>query len=234
MSTSRTNTSAGSSLTGETRPVLNRVEKSSDVPLNAPVPTDLRWPGWACARFTSALSLGGFLFGYESGVISGIMAFTSFQGHIGEVITNEMGYPIGTELSRLKQSLIVSLFCVGAIFGAFLGSKVVDKLGRRWTSFALAMIYFLGTVVEWTSMFHSFWWAYPVGRILTGFGIGGMSGVVPMYLSESVSKDIRGLAMNMYSAFLSMGFIFAFLVSTYFCLSLYPLVIMTLLTLNVD
>ena len=81
------------------------------------------------------LSIGGFLFGYDSGIFSSTIAQPRFIEYMGKPSAAERGG-------------IVSSFTGGAIIGAASVSLIADPLGRKWTAFLGAVIACVGAVLQ--------------------------------------------------------------------------------------
>ena len=123
-------------------------------------------------------TLGSFLFGYDTGVISGALPYMymPFGAHGLEITASEEGWIGGTLL-------------VGAAVGALIGGRLSDRYGRRHNILLLAFIFAIGAIG--TALAPNIWVMYPM-RFVLGFAVGGASATVPVYLSETAPKRIRG------------------------------------------
>lgn len=155
------------------------------------------------ALFLAAVtSIGGFLFGYDIGQISGILLFSSFVDRFTQLQSD------GThQWQPIIQSLIVSLMSVGALLGAFTGGYTAEWWGRRKSMLFGVGVYILGTAIQLTAM--SAWGHYMAGRFVSGLGIGNLSGVIPMFQSECSSKEIRGAVIACYQLAITFGILSA-------------------------
>ncbi|CAG9974728.1 unnamed protein product, partial [Clonostachys byssicola] len=143
-------------------------------------------------------SIGGFIFGYVSGQISGFFLMKDFGQRFG---TPE---PDGKfSFSAARQGTIVGLLCVGALFGSLASGKMADAFGRRLTISLSAFFTCIGTAIEISSQ--SSWAQFSVGRLVTGLSIGSLSVVVPMYQSESVPASLRGVVVSSYQLLITLG-----------------------------
>ncbi len=130
-----------------------------------------------------AASIGGFLFGFDSGVISGAE----------KAIQSEFG------LSAFWHGLVVSVALVGTLFGVFAAGKPSDRFGRRPTLWAMAVLFMvsaLGCAFTPTSQSigpHALGWF----RFIGGLAIGGVSVVVPLYIVEIAPGRWRGLLVGL-------------------------------------
>lgn len=122
---------------------------------------------------SSVAALGGLLFGYDTGVISGALLFLrdSFA------------------LTTVTQEIAVSSVLVGAIIGALVAGRVNDALGRRSTLIILSVIFTLGALLTALSPNLVF---FIVCRTIVGLGIGAAASVVPVYISEMSPPHLRG------------------------------------------
>lgn len=138
-------------------------------------------------------ALGGILFGYDLGVIAGIL----------------VEFPKSWHLTGLDKGIITASLSVGAIFGALVAAQLNTRFGRRRTIMAAAVIVMLGTVVCILSPGAD---AVTVGRLVLGVGIGCSSATVPTYLSELAPARLRGAMAGLNQIFIVSGILIAFLV----------------------
>ncbi|CAN9121280.1 unnamed protein product [Alternaria alternata] len=146
-------------------------------------------------------SIGGFMFGYESGQISGFLEMDDFKQRFGE----------NAEFSATRSGAIVGLLAVGTLFGCLGSAPLADTFGRRLTISGSAFFYIAGVIIEITSK--DVWVQFAMGRLTAGLGIGALSTVVPMYQSESIPKRIRGATVSSYQLFITLGIWTAYMVN---------------------
>src|SRR6201986_3681066 len=118
--------------------------------------------------------LGGLLFGYDTGVVSGALLF----------LKKDFG-----GLSSFQQELVTSLLLVGAVIGALAAGRVSDWIGRRPTVLITALVFIVGVLLA------AFTPTYPtllVARIIIGLAVGSASMIVPLYIGEIVPPRVRG------------------------------------------
>jgi MFS family permease len=113
----------------------------------------------------SLIEFGGFLFGYDSGIISSTIVQPYFEAYMGTPTSSQTGG-------------IVSSFTGGAIPGALSVAWLPDKLGRRKTVFIGACISVLGCALQGGARNIPMMIA---GRFIAGIAVGLLSAVVPMY-----------------------------------------------------
>lgn len=138
-------------------------------------------------------ALGGLLFGYDTGVISGAVLF----------ITKQFG------LSAFPEELVVSMVLVGAAVGALSGGKLADRFGRRYMLLVTSVIFIVGALVcaLCTSL-----GILLVGRVIVGLGIGLSSTAVPVYIAEISPPKARGWQVSLFQLAITVGIVAAYLV----------------------
>ncbi|MGH9680487.1 MAG: sugar porter family MFS transporter, partial [Candidatus Acidiferrales bacterium] len=153
-----------------------------------------RSAGRSFSYVTSVIAaLGGLLFGYDTGVISGAELFFSKD----------------FTLSTFSLELIVSGVLVGAAAGALVGGRLADLLGRRKMLIGTAIIFGAGAIVCAVAPSPAI---LVFGRIIVGIGIGLSSGAVPVYLSEISPADARGRMVSFFQLAITVGIFLAYVV----------------------
>src|ERR1700691_1445571 len=145
-------------------------------------------------------ALGGLLFGYDTGVISGALIFIqkSFA------------------LTTFHQELVVSVVLVGAAVGSLGGGNLADHIGRKTNLLITSIIFILGAIIcaaagsEVTLIF---------GRTIVGLGIGLASSTVPLYISEVSPAKARGWQVFLFQLAITIGILAAYLVDYAFAQS---------------
>ncbi|KAB2496069.1 sugar porter family MFS transporter [Priestia endophytica] len=139
-------------------------------------------------------ALGGLLFGYDTGVISGALLF----------IREDLG------LTPFMEGLVVSGVLIGALIGAALCGPIADKIGRKKTIILLGVLFTIGAIgtglapnVEVLVLF----------RIFLGVPVGGASALVPLYLSEMAPAEIRGRVASLNTLMNALGILMAYIVN---------------------
>lgn len=122
-------------------------------------------------------ALGGLLFGYGTGVISGALIFIKSQ----------------FSLSVFQQELVVSVVLLGVVSGALSGGRLADLFGRRLMLLVTSVIFVVGAVICAAAPSLG---ALLVGRIVVGLGIGLSCNTVPAYISEVSPPRVR-VRMNL-------------------------------------
>jgi major inositol transporter-like SP family MFS transporter len=139
-------------------------------------------------------TFGGLLFGYDTGVTNGAEAPMQVDLH----------------LSDIQVGVAVSALVFAAAFGAIIGGRISDWLGRRPTIIILAVVFFCGTL---TVVFSPNFAVLVVGRILLGLAVGGASAVVPVFLAEMAPFEIRGSLAGRNELMIVIGQLAAFVVN---------------------
>ena len=138
-------------------------------------------------------ALGGLLFGYDTGVISGAILFIKKQ------------FMLSTGL----EEIVVSSVLLGALIGAVIGGKLTDRFGRRKVIIITAVIFALGAVA--TALAPTVAWLI-VGRIIVGAAIGVASFVTPLYISEVSPDNIRGKLVSFNQLAITVGIVVSYLI----------------------
>ncbi|KAF1974077.1 general substrate transporter [Bimuria novae-zelandiae CBS 107.79] len=143
-------------------------------------------------------SIGGFLFGYDTGQISGMLLFDDFIARFGQT------QPDGSKLfDTIISSLVVSLMSIDTFIGALSRAYTADWWGRRRSlSFGVA-IFIIGNVIQITAM--NSWVHMMMGRFVAGLGVGNLSVGVPMFQSECCPREIRGAVVASYQLMITIG-----------------------------
>jgi sugar porter (SP) family MFS transporter len=142
-------------------------------------------------------ALGGLLFGYDTGVISGAILF----------IEDDMA------LSSMAQGIVVSAILLGAIIGAAVISPLSDKYGRRKMVLFAAVIFALGSTF---SALSGNVIALTLSRILLGIAVGGASALVPLYLAEMAPTQYRGTLSTLNQLMITIGILSAYMINLAF------------------
>lgn len=152
------------------------------------------------------VSMGGLLFGYDTGQISGFQEMDNYLHRYGEVIKGNWAF------SDTRAGLIVGLLSIGTLVGALVGAPLADYLGRKWSITVWNVVLIIGLIVQISSP-DGHWWQMVVGRWVTGLGVGGCSLLVPMYQGESAPRHIRGAMISCYQLFVTLGIFLAYCIN---------------------
>ncbi len=158
----------------------------------SPVAAQAQETGFVFAAAAFA-ALGGLLFGYDTGVISGALIF----------IRTQFG------LSTFQQELVVSVVLVGAATGALTGGRLADLFGRRFMLIITALIFIAGAIVCAGAPSLNF---LVIGRLIVGLGIGFATSTVPIYISEVSPPQARGWQVSLFQLAITIGILAAYVV----------------------
>jgi len=139
-------------------------------------------------------ALGGLLFGYDTGVISGAILF----------ITDDFG------LSPFMQGAVVAALLLGAMVGAAVAGALSDRMGRRRLIMAAAVTFTVGAVAAAAAPSAG---ALVGARFVLGLAVGSAALVVPLYLSEIAPTKIRGAIGSLNQLMIVVGILAAFIVN---------------------
>lgn len=155
------------------------------------------------------VSSGGLLFGYDVGVINGILAMDVFQNDFAtdQTCRDENDH---IDLCPIDSSLIVAILSGGAVVGSILAAPAGDSIGRRKTLFLAVVTFCIGAIFQVCAQ------ATPmllVGRALAGVAVGATSVLVPLYQSETAPKWIRGSIICAYQLSITVGILGATIIN---------------------
>ena len=143
-------------------------------------------------RLTIISTLGGLLFGYDTGVISGALLY----------MRDDLAMTTGQEAW-----VVSSLLFPGAAFGALLGGRISDALGRKKSLIMCAVIFLVGAVGCAIAPNVAI---MVVARIVLGFGVGAAAVSCPLYLAEMAPAERRGRMVTINELMIVTGQMLAF------------------------
>ncbi|MBS1602133.1 MAG: sugar porter family MFS transporter [Bacteroidetes bacterium] len=138
------------------------------------------------------IALGGFLFGFDTAVISG--AEQSIQSY--------------WSLSALQHGLTVSIALIGTVIGALTGAIPSDRYGRKATLYMIAFLYLLSSLGTAAS---TSWYSFLAFRFLGGIGVGASSVTAPIYISEISPARRRGKLVGLFQFNVVLGIVISYL-----------------------
>ncbi|WP_338432763.1 sugar porter family MFS transporter [Clostridium tyrobutyricum] len=126
-------------------------------------------------KISIVATMGGLLFGYDTGVINGALPFMSKADQLN--------------LTPVTEGLVTSSILFGSAFGAVLGGRLSDKYGRKKIIKLIALIFFAATI---GCTFSPNAMIMIVCRFILGLAVGGASVIVPTFLAEMAPTNRRG------------------------------------------
>jgi MFS family permease len=137
-------------------------------------------------------ALGGFLFGYDTGIIGQALPFVQKQFHAGTITA----------------SWIVASVLVGAIVGAACSGYLADRISRKWTKCLSGCVFVVGAILEATAQSS----AWMIGaRFVLGLAVGTASFVAPEYIAEQTPPKIRGGTVSFNQLMITLGILLAYI-----------------------
>ena len=133
----------------------------------------------AVTRAAALTAVGGVLFGYDTGVVGGVLPNIS--------TTFDLDSPF-------LKGLVVAILLAGAAVGAIVAGRIADQLGRRRTIFITSIVFVIGLLA---SALTPWLWLFWVSRFIIGLGVGSTSFVVPLYIGEIAPSERRGALVSM-------------------------------------
>jgi SP family sugar:H+ symporter-like MFS transporter len=152
------------------------------------------------AAIVAVATIGGFLFGYDSGAVNGT------QGGLREAFSlsdGGLGFTVGSLL-------------IGCFIGAFLAGRLADVMGRRNVMMLAAVLFLVGALVQGLAQDHIL---FLIARILGGMAVGAASVLSPAYISEVAPANIRGRMTTVQQIMIITGLTAAFVVNYFLAAS---------------
>ncbi|KAI4290313.1 MAG: hypothetical protein L6R35_000420 [Caloplaca aegaea] len=132
-----------------------------------------------CAAFAA---LGGMVFGYDQGVVSVILVMERFLGRFTSVSDKAAG-------AGFYKGLLTAMIELGAFIGALNQGWIADKISRKYSIVVAVVIFTVGGILQTASMNYAM---LTIARLIGGVGVGMLSMVAPLYISEISPPEIRG------------------------------------------
>jgi sugar porter (SP) family MFS transporter len=145
-------------------------------------------------RISAIAAVGGLLFGYDTGVISGALLYIKEDLHA----------------DQLQQQAIVAVLLLGAMLGALASGYLADRISRKWTKVISGVIY---VVAALGCAFSVSAWMLIGFRFLLGLSVGTASFVSPLYISEVSPPRVRGGLTSFNQMAVVTGILLAYIVN---------------------
>ncbi|KAI1284379.1 general substrate transporter [Xylaria sp. FL0933] len=143
-------------------------------------------------------AFGGIFFGYDSGYINGVIGMPYF---IRQIEGSD-----ATILTGSSKAIIISVLSLGTFVGALVAGDFADLVGRRTTILGSCLIFLIGVIFQVASA------GLPllvVGRVIAGLGVGGVSAILILYMSEIAPRKVRGAIVSGYQFCITIGLLLA-------------------------
>lgn len=135
-------------------------------------------------------AIAGFLYGYDTGIISGALLPITSEFHLG----------------HRMQEIVASSILVGAVIGSLSCGTISERIGRRRTIMTVACVFCAGSFCSSISPTPQL---LALSRILLGFAVGGSSQVTPMYIAELAPRERRGKLVISFNLSIGVGILVA-------------------------
>lgn len=145
-------------------------------------------------------TVGGLLFGYDTGVISGVLVSLQPQDLARDV------------LSDWDKGLITSMTSIGSFVGSILAFRLVDKYGRKPTLAICCIIFCIAAV--WMAFSPTLVWLLN-GRFIVGTAVGIAAQCIPIYLTEISPANIRGIILSFNTLAITGGQLLSYILAYY-------------------
>lgn len=164
-------------------------------------------------------AFGGIFFGYDTGWMGGVLGMKYFiRQYTGMTYPADL-YPYSADkkspyqvylknfhLTARDQSLTTSILSAGTFFGAIIAGDVADFIGRRFTIITGCAVFTVGCILETASTGLA---VMVVGRLIAGAGVGFISAIVILYMSEIAPRKVRGALVAGYQFCITIGILLA-------------------------
>ncbi|KFX98596.1 hypothetical protein V495_01242 [Pseudogymnoascus sp. VKM F-4514 (FW-929)] len=162
-------------------------------------------------------AFGGIFFGYDTGWMGGVLAMPYFiRQHTGMDYPGDLfsdpnskaykDYKATFHISARDQSLMTSILSCGTFFGAIAAGDIADFIGRRPTIILGSLIFSVGCILQTASTTLA---VMVVGRLIAGLGVGFISAIIILYMSEIAPKKVRGALVSGYQFCITIGILLA-------------------------
>ncbi len=146
------------------------------------------------SAIVAVATIGGLLFGYDSGAVNGTQAGLKEAFGLDE---DGLGFTVGSLL-------------IGCAAGAFLAGRLADALGRKRVMVIAALLFLIGAIVQGETDSHTL---FVIARFAGGMAVGAASVLSPLYISEVAPAKIRGRLTTVQQVMIITGLTAAFLVN---------------------
>ncbi|MCJ1394131.1 hexose transporter hxt1 [Xylographa bjoerkii] len=163
---------------------------------------------WRVFAMGILVSMGGLIFGYDTGEISGFLTMKNFLEEFGTYDPNTGTYAF----SDVRSGLIVAMLSIGTLIGALVAAPIANAIGRKLSISFWCLVFMVGLVVQIATP-NGKWYEIVVGRWVAGLGVGALSIMVPLFQSETAPAHIRGAIVCAYQLFITLGILIAYIIN---------------------
>ncbi|CCH41377.1 Hexose transporter 2 [Wickerhamomyces ciferrii] len=179
------------------------LEKNEDQIINDPatvLKVDLKqlWSFRKVILLSAIISFAGFLFGWDTGIIGGIIQMDSFLSRLGDPKPGLEPGSIVFKLESYQTGLMVSGYHIGCVIGGFTIARLANTLGRKKPILISMAVYITGIIVQITTSLSGKWYQFLIGRFISGICIGSIAVLTPMFISETAPTEIRGSCTSLF------------------------------------
>ena len=158
-------------------------------------------------------AFGGIFFGYDTGWMGGVLGMPYF---ISQYTGHQYDYgkmePIGVPVEAFvipdaMKSLMTSILSAGTFLGALIAGDIADFIGRRPTIIMGCGVFCVGCILQIASTNQEA--LFVLGRLVAGLGVGFISAIIILYMSEIAPKKVRGAMVSGYQFCITIGILLA-------------------------
>ncbi|KAF8142912.1 general substrate transporter [Mycena galopus ATCC 62051] len=157
-------------------------------------------------------AFGGIFFGYDTGWMGGVLGmpfFIQMYTHMPYPAEpfSAASLPPSFALPAWEKSLMTSILSAGTFFGALIAGDIADVVGRRPTIIMGCFVFAIGCILEVAPM--DVLACFVIGRLVAGAGVGFISAIIILYMSEIAPKSVRGALVSGYQFCITIGILLA-------------------------
>ncbi|KAJ7253016.1 general substrate transporter [Mycena haematopus] len=157
-------------------------------------------------------AFGGIFFGYDTGWMGGVLGmpfFIQMYSHMPYPPEpfDASHLPSDFALPAWEKSLMTSILSAGTFFGALIAGDIADAIGRRPTIIMGSFVFAVGCILEIAPK--DVLACFVIGRLIAGAGVGFISAIIILYMSEIAPKKVRGALVSGYQFAITLGILLA-------------------------
>ncbi|KAJ6463954.1 general substrate transporter [Mycena sanguinolenta] len=157
-------------------------------------------------------AFGGIFFGYDTGWMGGVLGmpfFIQMYTHMPYPAEpfSASNLPTDFALPAWEKSLMTSILSAGTFFGALVAGDIADFIGRRPTIIMGSFVFAVGCILEIAPK--DVLACFVIGRLIAGAGVGFISAIIILYMSEIAPKKVRGALVSGYQFAITLGILLA-------------------------